>query len=139
MNWRLILSLSAFGLIMGIASVLGWTKGIEGVLWGIIQLFCAVWIARRVAEKHFYHGLTVGLISGTVAPLIQFILFPIYVSNNPEFMESFTQAPAPVSPRYFPLVLAPLIGSASGLVLGLLAWAVGKIFKKATNTVQSNE
>ncbi len=32
MNWKLILVLSCFGLLMGIASVLGLTKGLEPVL-----------------------------------------------------------------------------------------------------------
>ena len=133
MNWKLIVSLSGFGLAMGIASVLGFTRGVEGVLWLIIGLVCAVWIARTTLAKQFLHGFMVGLIGGAIAPLIQVIFFSAYLSNNPETTEQFAQVPVGLSVRSFILVMTPIIGILSGVVLGLLAWAVSKIIKPTAN------
>ena len=128
MNWRLILTLSAFGVLMGVATVLGITKGIEGLLWLIIAIFCAFWIARNVKEKHFQHGLLVGIIAGSIAPLIQVLLFSTYAANNPEIARN---TPAGWSARTLFLIMTPFIGGVSGLVLGLLAWMAGKIFRQS--------
>lgn len=132
MNWRLIVSLSGFGLVMGIASVLGLTQGWEGLLWLLIGVFCALWMARRVAAKHFRHGFLAGLLGGCLAPLLQAIFFATYLDNNPQLRESFQQIPAGIAARTFVFLLIPVIAILSGLALGLLTWAAGKIIKVAT-------
>jgi uncharacterized membrane protein YeaQ/YmgE (transglycosylase-associated protein family) len=128
MNWRLIFTLSVVGVLMGVATVLGITKGMEGLLWLIIAIFCAFWIARNVKEKHFQHGLLVGVIAGSIAPLIQVLLFSTYAANNPEIVRD---APPGWSARTLFLIMTPFIGVVSGLVLGLLTWAAGKVFRKS--------
>jgi len=132
MNWKLIGSLSGFGMAMGIASVFGLTAGKEGFLWLLIGIFCAYWIARSQSAKFFHHGFLVGLLSGIVAPIIQAIFFSTYLANNPESAAQFNQLPAGLEPRLFTLILAPIIGLISGLFLGLFAIVASKLMKKSS-------
>lgn len=127
MNWKLIITLSGIGLAMGVASVLGFTRGVEGFLWLALAIFCAIWITAKVSTKHFLHGFWVGLIAGVVSPLTQFIFFPTYLANNPESAGAFNQIPAGLNARYFVLVTAPFIGVISGIVLGIFSWATAQI------------
>jgi len=135
MKWKLIIPLSGFGLAMGIAAVLGFTKGIEGVLWLIIGIFCTVWIAKKVPANHFLHGFVVGLIGGALAPLVEGIFFSRYVSHYPEFNDPGYQIPGGLEPRTFVFALAPISGLISGVVLGLLSWAADKLLNKTASTV----
>jgi len=128
MNWKLILTLSVFGVLMGIASVFGLTKGIEPLLWLVIWIFCAFWVTRQMKTKLFQHGFMVGLTTGLIALLIQVALFSTYAANNPEINRD---VPGGWSARTLFLILSPFISVISGLVLGLLCWATGKIFKQS--------
>lgn len=130
MNWNLILSLSCLGVAMGIASVLGWTGGLELYLWLGIYLFCAVWIARRSARRRFLHGFMTGLIAGGLASLVQSLLFSTYIAHNPQVAQNFKQIPGGIPPRLFFLVLAPVVGAVSGVGVGLLAWIAGKTIRE---------
>jgi hypothetical protein len=129
MNWRLILSLSQFGVAMGVASVLGLAQGYGGILWSLIGIFCAIWIARKLRTRHFVHGLLTGAIGGGIAPLIQVPFFSTYLTNNPRAVADLKQLPAGLSVQTFFLILILVIAVLSGLALGLLSWAAGKIIK----------
>ena len=115
---------------MGIASVLGFTAGIEGLLWLAIGLICVLVIVWRVPIRSFSHGLLVGLIGGVAAPLIQFLFFSAYMANNPELSNRFARIPGGMDARYFVVMLAPIIGLISGLVLGLVCWVAVKLVGK---------
>ena len=121
---------TGFGVFMGVASVLGFTSGIEGFLWLGIGLICASVIVWRAPGRSFQHGFLVGLIAGTVASLLQFLFFPTYMSNNPDLATRFFQVPGGLSARSFVLILAPIIGLVSGIVLGTVCWAVARLFGK---------
>ena len=126
MNWKLILSLSGFGVLMGVLSVLGFTQGVEGWLWLALGIFCAGWMGTKLAERRFLHGFLTGLIGGAVAPVIQAVFFSTYVANNPEFMDAVGQLPPGISPRLIAVVAIPVGGLLSGVVLGLLTMLAGK-------------
>jgi len=114
---------------MGLASVLGLTKNLEPLLWTVIGVFCAVWIARKLRANYFLHGLLTGLIGGGIAPLIQVLLFSTYLKNNPELAANFSQLPPGFSPRTFFLLLVPVIAVLSGVLMGSLSWITAKIVK----------
>jgi uncharacterized membrane protein YeaQ/YmgE (transglycosylase-associated protein family) len=132
MNWKLILSLSVFGVVMGLASVSGVTKGIEGWLWLVVWLICVVWIARAVATKRFQHGFMVGFIGGAVAPLIQGLLYSTYTKNNPEMTQQFDRVTQGLPARPFVMVSGLIIGLITGLVVGAVTWVAGKFIKPAS-------
>ncbi len=138
MNRKLIASLSIFGLLMGFASVLGLTKGIEWLLWLIIGIFSAVWISRKVSSRRFLHGFLVGIFAGLFSPLIQFLFFSTYLLNNPEFAEKFDQVPAGLAPGTFVLISAPVIAGLYATMLGFLTILVGKLVGRRTGGTVMN-
>ena len=131
MSWKLIGLLAGFGVLMGVASVLGFTAGTEGLLWLFIGLICVGVIVWKAPRRWFQHGFFVGLIGGAGAPLIQFLFFPSYMANNPELSTRFAEIPGGMNARYFVLVLAPIIGLIGGLVLGLVCWLVAKLTSRS--------
>jgi hypothetical protein len=131
MNWKLIGLLSGFGVLMGVTSVLGFTKGMEGLLWLAIAVICVFLIVWRAPIRFFLHGIFVGLIGGAVAPVIQFLFFSTYLANNPELATKFAEIPGGMEPSYFVLMLTPIIGVISGLVLGVACWLVAKLAGKS--------
>jgi hypothetical protein len=131
MNWKLIGLLCGFGVLMGGASVLGFTKGVEGLLWLVIGVICVWLIVWRAPVRFLPHGFFVGLIGGAVAPVIQFLFFSAYLANNPELATRFAEIPGGMEPRYFVLMLTPIIGLISGLMLGLACWLVAKLAGKS--------
>jgi hypothetical protein len=132
MNWKLILSLSGFGVIMGALSVLGWTRGVEGWLWLAIGIFCAGWMGTQLAERRFLHGFLVGLIGGAASSLIQTIFFSTYLANNPEFSQAAAQLPPGIPLILIPIIAIPIGGLFSGVVLGLLTMLAGKFLYRAS-------
>jgi cobalamin synthase len=58
------------------------------------------------------------------------LLFSTYTAHHPAEAAMLTKMPLPDSPRTMMLLTGPMIGAASGVVLGLLAWIAGKIFGK---------
>ena len=130
MNWKLIGLLSGFGVLMGVASVLGFTKGLEGLLWPVIGGICVLLVVWRAPGRLFLHGFCVGLIGGAVAPVIQVLLFSTYMANNPELATRFAEFPVGMEARYFFLMLSPVIGLVSGLLLGFVCWLVARFAGK---------
>jgi uncharacterized membrane protein YeaQ/YmgE (transglycosylase-associated protein family) len=109
--------------------VFGYTKRLEPVLWLLIAGVCAFVIAKQCRRRQFLHGFFVGLIGGTVASLIQALLFQTYSTNNPRFIEDFGKVSAGISARTFILALTPIIGVIGAILLGLLCWGAGKVFR----------
>jgi hypothetical protein len=127
MNLRIVAYVGLFGVIMGVATVLGAIRsGREMWFWLVIFIGSAYLIARIVPRRYFVHGLLAGLVCGSLATLIQAVFLDTYFSHNPEAEQSFSQLP--VEPRIVVLVMTPIIGIISGLVLGVLSAIAGKIF-----------
>jgi hypothetical protein len=127
MNWKLILGLSIFGIAMGCASLFGLTRNIEPILWLIIFIFYAVWIAKRARGNHFLHGFLVSLINGIWISLIHFAFFDMFAENNPEMIAKFGNLPPSVSLRLMVLLVGPIVGAVFGVVAGLFALLAGKL------------
>lgn len=125
MNLGLVLFLSGAGFAMGVASVLGFTRGIEGFLWLFVGLFCALCVAKNAPTRPFVNGALVGLIAGVAAPLIQAVFMDAYLANNPGFLESLPTKS--LGPRAFVVALAPVIGAVGGIVLGAGSWLVTRV------------
>ncbi len=119
------MGLSLFGPAMALASILGWLGSLEGYLWLAIALLAATAISREAPGRHFLHGLLAGAIGGAGAVLLQSMMFDTYLANNPSRVADLGRMQAGMEPRLFVLVLSPIIGIASGLVLGLLSLLAG--------------
>ena len=136
MNWKLIFTLSLFGVAMAVASVFGLTRKIEPLLWLVIFVACAIFIARYCVAKYFLHGFLLSLIDGIWISLIHAAFFSTFIKNNPEMAAAFQNLPAGISLRVLNLIIGPIDGAIFGVVLGLFAWIAAKLLrKKAAQTV----
>lgn len=127
MRWKPVFALSAFGAAMGAASVLGWTAGVEPVLWLAIAAICSVVLARMGPSRPFLHGFAAGALGGIASPLVQAAFFDVYLRNNPHLVPEYAQIPQGLDPRLFVLAISPGIALASGVVLGALTMAVARL------------
>ena len=126
MNWQLIFLLSGFGILMGILSANGLTRKIEPFLWLAFSFISAFIISKNVSRNLFLYGLIVGILWGVFNSVLQSIFFNTYLKNNPRYKEAYAKN-AVVKPRYFILLVGPMIGLVTGIVLGGLAWLCYKI------------
>jgi hypothetical protein len=133
MNWRLILALSLFGLVMGIATVFIVPSTVEPIVWLAIFIACAVIIARRAPGKYFLHGLCVSLVNSVWITTAHVLLFDSYVAHHAQ--ELARMKGMPLAPRVMMAVTGPVIGLLSGLVLGLFAFVAGKLLRRAALAV----
>jgi LytS/YehU family sensor histidine kinase len=128
MNWKLIFVLSLLAIPMAFATVYYIPQNLEPVFWGAIFLACAFTVAKVATRKHFLHGFMVSIFNCVWITAIHFILFDAYYANHPNLgdMKQVT----PETMRYAGLVIGPVIGIISGLVLGLFSFVAAKILKR---------
>lgn len=128
MNWKLIISLSLFGAAMGLASLFGYTQGIELFLWIIIAGICGMVLAKKVQGKLFLYGLFVGILDGVLNGIVQTLFFSTYIANNAESMTRFQDGTFSLSPL-FTLMTGPVVGLVYGGFLGGVTVLMGKVMK----------
>lgn len=131
MNWTLVALLAIPGLMMGLLSVGGHTRGIEPYLWMLLGAFAALVIVRTAGSKYFLHGLSVGIAWGVLNGLTAAALFSIYAQHNPEAMQRMSTTSGWLSPRLLFALSAPVIGLVTGLVLGALSTGATFVIKPA--------
>lgn len=130
-DWRLILALSMFGLVMALATIATIPSQTEPVFWVAIFLFCAVVIGRRARGRAFIHGLLVGIVNSFWVTTAHIAFFHQYLANHPREAAMMTSMPMPERPRVMMLLVGPVVGIASGLVIGLLSLAAGRLVNQS--------
>jgi len=129
MDWKLIVLLSGFGLMMAFATVFVIPSNMEPAYWLVIFLVCAYLIARRAPGRHFLHGLCVSLVNSVWITAAHVILFGQYMASHPQEAAMMKSMPVPESPRLMMVLFGPIFGSIFGLILGLFAFLAGKFVK----------
>ena len=129
MNWKLIFQLSLFGLAMAIATVFVIPAHLEPAFWLVIFGVCAYLIARSRADRHFLHGLMVSIVNSVWITAAHLITFDQYVLKHPQEMAMMNSMPLADAPRVMMLIMGPIIGVLSGLVLGLFSWIAARFVK----------
>lgn len=129
MNWKIILLLSLFGVLMGLNYVFGLIQGLEWLLWLIIAIISAYVLYKQTDRLLFTHAVLTGIIMGIFNTIVQSALFDKYLENTPE-SEGIPQWPITIEPQYFLLMAGPFVGIVYGLVIGLFALIIKKILKK---------
>ena len=132
MNLKLIFQLSLFGLAMALATVFVIPSSIEPLFWLVIFVVCATLIAREVPARHFLHGFLVSLVNSVWITGAHVLLYPSYIARHPNEATMMASMPMPDSPRLMMLLTGPVIGAASGIVLGLFSFIAGKIVRRRT-------
>ncbi len=130
MNWKLIFQLSLFGLAMGIATVFFIPSNIEPAFWLVIFVVCAYIIAKRATAKPLLHGLFLGLANSVWITASHILLFRPYIANHPREAAMMTSMPLPDAPKLMMALAGPIIGLASGIVIGLFALIARKLLKR---------
>ena len=130
MNWRWILMLSLLGVAMGVASVFGWTQGLELWLWIGIILVVAILLGYNVRAKLFMHGFLTAVVWSAVNGIVILSSWDTYMTHNPKTSESFAKVPEGMDPRWFMLIGIVIGALMWGVILGLLTMAAGKLLRE---------
>jgi len=131
MNWKLIFTLSLFGLVMAFATVSLIPENIESICWLIIFIVCAYLIAKNASGKYFLHGFLVSLVNSVWITAVHTYSCTTYLANHPNAAQMGQKMQIiPGHIRWSMLVSGPLFGIGFGLILGLFAFVVSKLMKK---------
>jgi hypothetical protein len=125
MNWKLIALLSLFGLAMSVGTVYVISTMAEPVFWLVIFLISAAAIAKYATGRFFVHGLCVGLANCVWMTAGHVFLYDEYALRHASEIERM--AGLPLHPRVMMLIMGPLIGAASGALMGLLSLVVARV------------
>ena len=125
MNWKLVLQLSLFGLVMAFATVFVVGPMVEPLCWLVIFPTCAYLIARRAPGSFFLHGLLVGILNSVWITSVHVLLFTRYLAGHPREAELMAQMP--LAPKVMMVVTGGIVGVVSGIVLGILALIVHRL------------
>jgi hypothetical protein len=133
MDWRLLFGLSLFGLAMGVATVFVIPSNVEPVFWLFIFIACAYLIARNRPDRHFVHGLLLGIVNSVWVTGAHIAFFSQYIANHPKEAAMMSSMPLPDSPRLMMACIGPIIGIISGVIIGVLAYVAGRLVKPRVN------
>ncbi len=131
MNWKLILLLSLFGAAMALATVSLIPMSVEPILWLVIFLLSAYIIAKKRVAKPFLHGLLVSIVNSIWITAAHASMFDTYTANHPDMLKMGSNMPMSDMPRVAMIVMGPVIGAISGLVLGLFSLIASKLMNKS--------
>ena len=131
MNWKLILQLSLFGLVMGVATVFFISSSVEPFCWLVIFLISAYAIARTARGRPFLHGVCVGLANSVWVTGAHILLADQYLARHAREAAMMNSMPMPTHPRLMMALMGPVIGLASGIVLGIFAVVATRFVRPA--------
>lgn len=126
MNWKMILSLAALGVLVSVVSLLGWLPSSMWISIGLIVVI-AVLLGYTVKQKLFMHGFWTAIIWTLIGGALQFILWDTYIANNPDVAAKLAEVPEGMNPKTISMISLPFIAAISGVILGLLAMLFGKL------------
>lgn len=135
MNWKLILQLTLFGLVMGPATVYIIPSNIEALIWLPIFILCAYLIAKHCVALYFLNGFMVGVINAVWITAAHLILFDTYLLRHGSEAVLYHYEAIPMPPKAAMIVLGIFSGVASGLILGLFAFIASKIVKRKPTAI----
>jgi hypothetical protein len=128
MDWKLIFLLSLFGLAMAIGTVFVIPSNVEPICWLVIFCLCAFLIARRLPDRHFLHGLMVGIVNSMWVTAAHIMFFARYIANHPK--EAAMTRSMPLPPQLIMAIIGPVIGVLSGCIIGLFAFVAVKLIRR---------
>ena len=129
-NWKLIFQLSLFGLAMAFGTVSLIPSASEPYFWGVIFIICAFIIARKCDGSYFLNGFLVSMVNSIWITIIHVFFIHIYKASHPDIVALTRQYSIYGHPRVSMLLMGPLFGAVSGLVLGGLSFIVSRLSRK---------
>jgi hypothetical protein len=132
LNWKLILQLSLFGLLMALATISLIPEKMEPVCWLIIFAICSYIVAKQATGKYFLHGFLISMVNSVWITLAHVISAPTYIANHPQAASMNAQMPQMMQQhqRLAMIIMGLPFGAVFGLILGLFCFIASKIVKK---------
>jgi hypothetical protein len=124
--------LSLFGAAMAVGTVFVIPSSIEPAFWLTIFATCGFLIAKKAPGKYFLHGLALSLINSVWVTSAHILFVTTYLANHPQEAAMTAKMPLPDSPRLMMAMMGPVIGLASGIVQGAIAWGVSRIVNRGS-------
>jgi hypothetical protein len=129
-NWKLIFQLSLFGLAMAFGTVSLIPSTSEPYFWGGIFIICAILIALKCEGNYFINGLLVSLVNSIWITIIHVFFIYVYKTNHPELVAMTAKFSIYGHPRITMMLMGPVFGAVSGLVLGAMAFIASLLVRK---------
>jgi hypothetical protein len=114
---------------MSVATVFGIPSNVEPGFWFVIFVICAFIIAQKCTDHYFFHGFLVSMLNSVWITAAHIFFFSTYISNHSEVLDLMSRFPIPYSPRVAMLLIGPLFGVASGIILGTFCFIAARIVK----------
>ena len=131
MNLRLVALCSLPGLFMAFATVFFIGPNVEPLCWLVIFVALAVVLAKSAPSKAPLHGFLVCLLNCVYIVAAHLAFAETYVAGHPDEAAAGQRMGLPV--RVMMLIIGPVIGVISGLVLAGLTFAATKLLKRRTS------
>jgi hypothetical protein len=131
MNWRLLFSLSLFGLAMGLITITLVPSMIEPLFWLIVFSICAYFIAKYAPGKYFLHGFVLSLMNSVWITSSHILFYNSYISHHADMADMASKTSMANHPRLLMALMGPLFGVLFGLIMGLFAFIASKLVRKA--------
>ncbi len=128
LNSKLILNLSLYGVLVGIAGVMGFVRNVEWTLWFIGWAGASAIVAKKCRMNYFLNSFVTGFLIAFLSELIKVALFDTYTENNPRFLQNLTDNRYDVDPKMYIISLGLITAIFSGLVTGFLTLGFRKFF-----------
>jgi hypothetical protein len=112
-----------FGLAMGVATVFVIPSNLEPLFWLAIFVISAAIISKKCRRQYFLNGLVLSLVNSVWITAVHVLLFNFYITGHTSEIAMMASLPMGNSPRLLMIALFPVIGIASGLILGLFSYA----------------
>ena len=128
MNWKLIFSLSLFGLAMAFCTISLIPPAVEPAIWLLVIVICARLIAGFAPGRYFAHGFLVSMVNSVWITIAHATFFVPYLLHHPQMVEMSKKIPFLTDhTRWQMVVMAPIFGAFFGLIQGLFAFLASKI------------
>ena len=126
MKWRKVFLFAASGILYGALTVSGAIQGFE--YWVALATIALVgkFMALSEPDAPIKHSFLAGLFTGVSALLMQAILMPVYMKNNPAYRS--VEVPFGLDPAVYTALFAPIGGLLAGVIAVLVAWPVSKLY-----------
>jgi hypothetical protein len=99
----------------------------ELVVWLLIFIVLAIILSAKATGKFFLHGFLIAIVNSVWVTGSHVALFDAYKSTHQSMFNDPSKLPIPDNPQLGMVLFGPLIGIASGLVLGLFSVIAARI------------
>jgi hypothetical protein len=132
MNWKIVFQLSAFGLIMAIATISLIPEKVEPVFWLVIFGFCALVIAKVCPGRYFLHGFLTSMVNCVWITAAHIFFRETYIAYHPQAASMGASMPPylAIHPRLTMALMGPVFGILFGIILGLFSVVASKLVKR---------